>query len=178
MNYRFGVYELDTFSAPELRLKGRRVPLQEQPLQVLQALLERPGEVVSREDLRQRLWPEDVFVDFDFDNGINAAVGRLREALDDAASNPRFVATVPRRGYRFIAPLESLPKPDEFVASTTLLGWWQLAGMGTAKLMVIVGAAILVGALGGALLKCRSDTPAPSPSPGLDRPHVGPSSAP
>lgn len=113
MLYRFGIFELDTSTA-ELRRGGRRVALQEQPMTVLLALVAEAGAVVERETLRHRLWPEDVHVDVD--NGINTAVARLREALDDPAGNPRFVATVPRRGYRFIAPVErvvdSLPAAE------------------------------------------------------------------
>jgi len=99
---RFGVFEADLVSG-ELRKNGVRVRLQEQPFQVLAALLENAGEMVTREDLRQRLWPSDTFVDFD--HSLNTAVNKLREALGDTASNPRFVQTVARRGYRFIAPV-------------------------------------------------------------------------
>ncbi len=101
---RFGVFEAD-LACGELRKNGSRIRLQEQPFQVLAMLLERPGEMVSREDFRGRLWPGDTFVDFD--HGLNTAVNKVREALGDAASNPRFVQTVARRGYRFIAPLQS-----------------------------------------------------------------------
>ena len=101
--YRFALFELDT-QAGELRREGRRLPVQDQPLSLLTALVERPGEVVSREELRQHLWPPDVHVDFE--NGINAAMARLREVLGDSALNPRFVATVKRRGYRFLASVE------------------------------------------------------------------------
>jgi Tol biopolymer transport system component/DNA-binding winged helix-turn-helix (wHTH) protein len=97
---RFGVYELD-LRAGELRKSGVRLRLQQQPLQFLSLLLERPGEIVTREELRRRLWPDDTFVDFE--HGLNAAVGRLRETLGDSADSPRFVETVPRRGYRFVA---------------------------------------------------------------------------
>ena len=100
---RFGLYEIDLVSG-ELRKEGTRVRLQEQPFQVLAMLLERPGEMVTREEIRTRLWPGDTFVDFD--HGLNTAVNKLREALGDAASNPRFVQTVARRGYRFIAPVQ------------------------------------------------------------------------
>jgi cholera toxin transcriptional activator len=100
---RFGVFEADLASG-ELRKNGIKVRLQEQPFQLLAVLLERPGEMVTREDLQQRLWPSDTFVDFD--HSLNTAVNKLREALGDAASNPRFVQTVARRGYRFIAPVE------------------------------------------------------------------------
>ena len=83
---------------------GRTLNLQDQPLKVLECLLERPGELVTREELRQRLWPGDTFVDFE--QGVNAAVKRLRETLADSAESPRFVETLPRRGYRFIAPVD------------------------------------------------------------------------
>jgi TolB-like protein/DNA-binding winged helix-turn-helix (wHTH) protein/tetratricopeptide (TPR) repeat protein len=99
----FGVFEVD-LQSHELRKRGIKVKLQEQPFQVLGTLLEHPGEVVSREELRRRIWPSDTFVDFD--NGLNGAVNRLREALGDSADSPRFVETVPRQGYRFIAALE------------------------------------------------------------------------
>jgi TolB-like protein/DNA-binding winged helix-turn-helix (wHTH) protein/Flp pilus assembly protein TadD len=101
---RFGVFEAD-LQAGQLRKKGRQVRLQEQPFQVLALLLERPGEVVTREALRERLWPADTFVEFD--HSLNTAVGKIREALGDSADNPRFVETLPRRGYRFIAPVET-----------------------------------------------------------------------
>src|SRR5213595_3408283 len=100
---RFGIFELDA-DAGELRKQGTRMKLQEQPLQMLQVLLQRPGEVVTREELQRRIWPSDTFVDFD--HGINNAIKRLREALGDTAETPRFVETLPRRGYRFIATRE------------------------------------------------------------------------
>jgi Tol biopolymer transport system component/DNA-binding winged helix-turn-helix (wHTH) protein len=99
---RFGVFELDLRSG-ELRKAGARLKLSDQPFQILAALLERPGQLVTRDELRQRLWPADTFVDFE--HGLNAAVKRLRETLGDTADAPRFIETVPRRGYRFIAPL-------------------------------------------------------------------------
>jgi len=99
---RFGVFEADLVSG-ELRKDGTKIRLQEQPFQILVLLLERPGEVVTREELRSKLWPADTFVDFD--HGLNTAVNKLREALADSASNPRFVQTVARRGYRLIAPV-------------------------------------------------------------------------
>ena len=101
---RFGPFEVD-FRAGELLKNGRRIRLQDQPLQVLAMLLEKPGEVVTREELRKRLWPEDTFVDFD--HGLNNAINRLREALNDSADTPRFIETLPRRGYRFIAEVTS-----------------------------------------------------------------------
>ena len=106
--YRFGVYEVD-LRAGELRKHGLRIKLQEQPCQILSILLEQPGQVVTREELRQKLWPGDTFVDFD--HSLNTAIMRLREALGDSSDNPRFVETLPRRGYRFIAPVEGFATP-------------------------------------------------------------------
>jgi len=100
---RFGVFEVDP-RARELRKSGLRIKLQDQPLQVLVMLLEHPGEMVTREELQRRLWPADTFVDFD--HSLNSAVTKLREALGDQAENPRFIETLHRRGYRFIAPVE------------------------------------------------------------------------
>jgi DNA-binding winged helix-turn-helix (wHTH) protein/Tol biopolymer transport system component len=105
---RFGLFEADLQSR-ELRRNGHKVRLQDQPFQVLLLLLEKPGEVITREELRTRLWPSDTFVDFD--HGLNAAIKRLRDALGDSAENPRFVETLARRGYRFIAPVEAPEEP-------------------------------------------------------------------
>src|SRR6266496_809023 len=99
---RFSLFEVD-LQTGEIRKGGRKVNLQEQPFQVLATLLERPGELVTREELQEKLWPAETV---DFDSGLNKAVKKLREALDDSADNPRFVQTLPRRGYRFIAPVE------------------------------------------------------------------------
>src|SRR5438094_346855 len=99
---RFGVFEVDARSG-ELRKQGVRIKLQEQPFHVLTVLLQRPGEVVTREELRNQNWPADTFVDFD--NSLNTAINKLREALGDSADSPRFIETLPRRGYRFIAPV-------------------------------------------------------------------------
>jgi len=99
---RFGTFEVD-LRLGELRKNGIRVKLTGQPFQILVILLEHPGDLVTREQLQRRLWPSDTFVDFD--RGLNAAINRVREALGDSAENPRFVETLPRRGYRFIAPL-------------------------------------------------------------------------
>ncbi len=107
---RTGLFEID-LQYLELRKGGRRVPLQEQPFRVLSLLLERPGEVVTREELQTRLWPADTYVGFD--EGINTAIRKLRLAFGDSADNPRFIETVPRRGYRFIAPVSETPRaPD------------------------------------------------------------------
>ncbi len=101
---RFGVFELDP-KAGELRKKGMKIRLQGQPVEILVMLLERPGETVTREELQEKLWPADTFVDFE--QGLNNAMKRLRAALDDDAESPHFIETLPRRGYRFIAPVES-----------------------------------------------------------------------
>lgn len=108
--FAFGVYEADPASG-ELRKNGMKVKIQEQPFQILLVLLEHPGEVITREDLRLRLWPADTFVDFD--HGLNTAINKLREAVGDSASNPRFVETLARRGYRFIAPVKVLGTVDK-----------------------------------------------------------------
>jgi TolB-like protein/DNA-binding winged helix-turn-helix (wHTH) protein/Tfp pilus assembly protein PilF len=102
---RFGSFEADLHTH-ELRKHGLKLKVQKQPFQVLAMLLARPGELVTREEIRSRLWPQDTFIDFD--HGLNAAVRRLRDALNDDAETPRFVETLPRRGYRFIAPVEKL----------------------------------------------------------------------
>src|SRR6202034_2771608 len=99
---RTGLFEIDV-AAGELRKNARRLPLQEQPFRVLSMLLERPGEVVTRQELQARLWPADTYVGFD--EGLNTAIRKLRIAFGDSAENPRFIETVPRRGYRFIAPV-------------------------------------------------------------------------
>src|SRR6202166_9834 len=101
---RFGVFELD-LAAGELRKNGAKLRLQEQPFRVLALLLERAGDVVTREEVRQKLWPADTFVDFD--HSLNTAVNKLRETLGDSASNPRYIETMARRGYRFIAPAQT-----------------------------------------------------------------------
>jgi cholera toxin transcriptional activator len=101
---RFGIFEVD-LNARELRKNGRRLRLQDQPFAVLAVLLERPGTIISREELRQKLWPADTFVDFD--HSLNTAVNKIREVLGDSAGSPRFVETVARRGYRFLAEVRS-----------------------------------------------------------------------
>src|SRR5205814_891548 len=101
----FGTFEINLQSG-ELRKNGIRLRLSGQPFQVLTVLLERPGEVVSREELHSKLWPADTFVDFD--HGLNNSVARIREVLDDSSDSPRYVETLPRRGYRFIALLTDI----------------------------------------------------------------------
>ena len=156
---RFGLFELD-LRAGELRRGGLKVKLQEQPFQVLALLLENPGEVVSRDDLRKRLWPADTFVDFD--HSLNAAIRRLRDALGDSAENPTFVETVARRGYRFLAPVSTtltnsnglaagqpsasevptLPAPPPAMHSHL---WWIFATVGVALLLVGIKLGLSIG---------------------------------
>ena len=142
---RFGIFEVDRRSG-ELRRNGVRVKLQEQPFQILLTLLEHPGEVVTREELRSRLWAEDTYVDFD--HSLNAAIRRLRDALGDSAENPRFVETVARRGYRFLGPVVSgngngtiptAPAALESASHPTVKFrvWWMAAGASAIVLVVL-----------------------------------------
>ena len=117
---RFSVFEVDLASG-ELRKNGQKIRLQEQPFQVLAALLENAGQVVTREDLRQKIWPADTFVDFD--HSLNTAVNKIRESLGDSASSPRFVETLARRGYRFIAPVEGVQGVSPASSATILAGF-------------------------------------------------------
>jgi len=170
---RFGVFELD-LRAGELRKQGVRLRLQEQPFQVLAMLLERPGDIVTREELRNRLWTADTFVDFD--HGVNKAVNRIRSALGDSATSPRFVETVARRGYRFLAdvtvveaaplvgpessPGELLPVEHESIAPTApapssprrLSAW----------LLTLTGAALVLASIGVVLWLLQSRAPQPT----------------
>jgi DNA-binding winged helix-turn-helix (wHTH) protein len=107
---RFGLFELD-LSTGELRKNGARLRIQEQPFQVLAFLLERAGDVVTREELRQKLWAADTFVDFD--HSLNTAVNKIREILGDSATSPRYIETLARRGYRFIAPVQNTVEAGE-----------------------------------------------------------------
>jgi DNA-binding winged helix-turn-helix (wHTH) protein len=127
---RFDVFELD-LQAGEVYKSGRKIRLQEQPFRILATLLEQPGQVVTREQLRERLWPEDTFVDFD--HSLNTAVKKLRRALNDEADRPRFIETLPRRGYRFVGSVGEIsrvvppaaPLAADFVGRT-----FQLRGEG------------------------------------------------
>src|ERR1039458_8720480 len=101
--YRFGVFEVDAATG-ELRRQGLRVKLNTQPFQVLLMLLDRPGQLLTREEISRELWPDGTFVDYE--HGVNSAINRIREALGDTAASPRFLETLARRGYRFIAPVE------------------------------------------------------------------------
>jgi DNA-binding winged helix-turn-helix (wHTH) protein len=112
----FGVFEAD-LAIGELRKQGRRIRVQQQPFLVLAMLLERAGDVVSREELQKAVWPADTFIDFDY--GLNTAIKKLRLALGDSADTPRFVETLPRKGYRFIAPVNwELPCQKESAADS------------------------------------------------------------
>ena len=172
---RFGSFQLDLRTG-ELRKGGVRVNLPDQPCQVLKTLLERPGELVTRDELRQRLWPAETFVDFE--HGLNAAVRRLRDALGDSAEKPRFVETLPRRGYRFIAPLVA-PSADELVppapvherareaaeAPALIAGlppWWTRAPVFGVKSLLV--AALAFGVSGYALWQLQRPASAPSTS--------------
>jgi len=138
---RFGVFELD-LRIGELRKQGLRIRLQEQPFQVLELLTERPGEVVTREELQKRIWPSNTFVGFD--HGLYNAVKKLREALGDAAETPRFIETVPRRGYRFVASVvrNEGAQPDDAVLPSRmdvpLRRWHSYARIAIAAGVVLV----------------------------------------
>src|SRR5262245_38301189 len=106
--YKFGLFEING-RIGELRKQGRIVRLRGRPFDILLLLLSRGGDLITREELRQHLWSADTFVDFD--HGLNSAMNRLREALGDSAENPRFIETLPKRGYRFIAPIEVVSRP-------------------------------------------------------------------
>src|ERR1700676_1398118 len=113
---RFGTYEVSLESG-EVRKSGMRIRVQQQPMKLLEILLERPGEVVSREELRSRVWPNESFGDFD--QALNIAIAKLRSALEDSAENPRFIETLPKRGYRFIADvsvLDAAPSPKNLAS--------------------------------------------------------------
>src|SRR5215510_10591568 len=142
---QFGPFELDR-SAGELRKQGTRIRLQPKPMQILCALVERPGGIVTRDELKARLWPNDTFVDFE--SGLNTAVNRLRIALGDSAEHPRYVETEARNGYRFIAPTRLKPEPTvRVVALSTppeppqerrhLVRWWAVAAFGLVAIGVV-----------------------------------------
>jgi len=170
---RFATFEVDA-SSGELFRQGFKVKLQEQPFELLLALLERPGEVLTREELKQRIWPDDTIGDFD--RGLNRAINRVRDALGDSAENPRFVETLPRRGYRFIAPVQELDLAEatlatgggtEGVTRVSPAGpvsrTWTLAGKPT--LLVAAAAMVLAAALFWNLGNWRGRRPAASTGP-------------
>src|SRR5215475_13357621 len=156
---RFGVFEAD-LQARARRNQGMQIKLQDQPFQVLVVLLDQAGEIVTREQLRQELWPADTFVDVD--NSVNAAINRLREALGDSAESPRFVETLPRRGYRFVAQVTEVKSVGGGSASRTAhsvfhaqpdaiwlngsrarKSWWKFAFMlGISATLLLVAASI------------------------------------
>jgi DNA-binding winged helix-turn-helix (wHTH) protein/tetratricopeptide (TPR) repeat protein len=142
---RFATFEVD-LRAGELRKQGKRIKVQEQPFHVLTVLLQRPGEVVTREELRNQNWPPDTFVDFD--NSLNTAINKLREALGDSADNPRFIETLPRRGYRFIA---TVTRADG-TTSGTATGVSTAAPTRSRKIVVTMAVAVLAAGVGGGLL--------------------------
>src|ERR1700716_3456161 len=134
---RFSTFEVDLHTG-ELRQRGQKIKLQEQPLQVLAALLERPGQMVTREELRSRLWSADTFVDFD--HSLNAAIKRLRDALGESAETPIFVETIPRRGYRFIGQVET----PAVLASTHPRLWKRLLTTRNALLSGLAGGVLVM----------------------------------
>ncbi len=151
---RFGLFELDTRTR-ELRRNGVLVKLQDQPFQVLLALIETPGELVTREELAKRVWPGDTFVDFEV--GLSRAVNKLREALGDTAENPRFVQTLPKRGYRFIAPVDGgqshlSPAAEPAIQRKARPRWW----LGALVVLPLIG-------VGAWLIWQRGVAPAPAP---------------
>src|SRR5713226_8948929 len=141
---RFGVFEVDLRSG-EVHKHGIRLKLQDQPFQVLALLLEHSGDVVTREDLRQKLWSADTFVDFD--TGLNTAINKLREALGDSADSPRFIETLPRRGYRFIAPVTG-----DGTTTGTATGVSALWRPSSRKTVVTVALVVLAAGIAGGLL--------------------------
>jgi TolB-like protein/DNA-binding winged helix-turn-helix (wHTH) protein len=136
---RFGPFEADLRSA-ELHRDGHTIKVQEQPFQVLATLLEHPGEIVTREELRQRLWPAETFVDFD--HSLATAILKIRDALEDSAGEPHFVETVPRRGYRFIAPVEAVPPEVEAGVEAAVLAGEPVRKVSRRWLLVLAGAAL------------------------------------
>jgi len=156
-NVKFGLFELDV-AAGELRKRGQRVPIQGLPLELLAVLLEHPNQVVKREDLRARLWPSDTFVDFD--HSLHNAIARLREALGDEASSPRFIETLPRRGYRFIGPIDAAAANDPVPSAAARRG-----GASRPLILAAVVAMVLLAAIVGLTIRAvRPGSTAPSTS--------------
>ena len=136
---QFGTFEVD-LRAGDLRKSGARIRLQEQPFQILTMLLEKPGEVITREELQQKLWPADTFVDFD--DGLNTAIKKLRDTLGDSADSPRFIETLPRRGYRFIYPVNGARAPAD--VQVLPMTWWRRRwAAGLLALTALLAAALL-----------------------------------
>jgi Tol biopolymer transport system component/DNA-binding winged helix-turn-helix (wHTH) protein len=160
---RFSTFEVDLHTG-ELRQRGQKVKLQEQPLQVLAALLERPGQMVTREELRSRLWSADTFVDFD--HSLNAAIKRLRDALGESAETPIFIETLARRGYRFIAPVDGSLTPNRVgivpVSEPSKSHPWHRA-----RPWMFAVASLVIAAAGILLFLSREVVPAPKAQPRL-----------
>src|SRR5262245_46900632 len=153
---RFGVFEID-LRAGELRKNGLKVKLQEQPFQILAMLRDHPGEIVTREELQQKLWSNDTFVDFD--NSLNKAINKIREALGDSADNPRFVETMARRGYRFIVPVDG-PSAAASIAETPVAATrprrrWRL------PMTIGIGVILVTASVGVTWWLMKSSRPAP-----------------
>ena len=153
--FRFGLFELDLTSG-ELSKQGRKIKLQGQPFQILELLLSRPGEVVTREELQKALWPTDTFVEFD--QGLNTAIKKIRLALGDSADTPRFIETLPRKGYRFIAPVGERETTPPIPAPAVRRRWWWLASAGLVA--VAAGCALWLLDTSG---KPRAAVPVPVP---------------
>ena len=165
---RFGTFEVVP-AAEELRKNGVKIRLSGQPFQILLLLLERPGEIVTRETLRQRLWPGNTFVDFN--HCLNTAVNKLREALGDSAENPRFIATVPRRGYRFLASVERIGPPSEDARTPSVTARPPQGGRRTAPIAAAGLAVVILGAVAWFSYRPASEigTP-PTPTPFISLP--------
>ena len=168
--YRFGVFEADSRTG-ELRKQGRALKLRGRPFDILVLLLARDGDLISREELRKELWPADTFVDFD--HGLNSAMNRLRDALGDTAENPRFVETLPRRGYRFIAPIEvvdarsaipaaaAVAAPAPSVVAAPVAAAPELRVSAPSRLVLLLAVGSLAVAVVVALLYLRVNRPSP-----------------
>jgi TolB-like protein/DNA-binding winged helix-turn-helix (wHTH) protein len=158
---RTGLFEID-FGSAEVHKEGRKVPLQEQPFRVLAILLERAGEVLTREELQARLWPTDTFVSFD--ESINTAIRKLRVAFGDSADNPRFIETIPRRGYRFIAPVQDAVAEPTQVSDSAAVGDAveppRVRPLSVRWLVVVLSAAALLAVLASVTYLRRSHRPA------------------
>jgi TolB-like protein/DNA-binding winged helix-turn-helix (wHTH) protein len=144
--FRFGVFEADV-QAGELRKSGEKVALQEQPFQVLVSLLEHSGELVWREDLRQQVWPEDTYVEFD--HALNTAVKKIRIALGDCANSPEYVETIPKRGYRFLAPVTVEDATASRDTAPVNIRWaWNWLSRSPVLLVLIALVLLCIGLLG------------------------------
>lgn len=163
---RFGVFEMD-LDARELRKRGVRVKLQDQPFRVLALLIERSGQIVAREEIKDSIWAEDTFVEFD--HGLNTAVQKIRQALGDSATSPRFLETIPRRGYRFVGSVEFVPtrggRPDVSLGSSDSLEPAPAKGRRAVLWAAAVAAVALAAFSGGWLLRPANRGPGASAPP-------------